>query len=150
MQNNKHLKFKAEGSPFNLEFPGADTTPKTNITPLTEALFKQKLNKTDFMARLLKERSFRVYFKKSVIGTAEESYCVLMRTKKGIPAQFSLLLVDGNQKTVPYTSEGPQGYIVYVSTDFNQFWDYLVTTVAELPENYATSCTLVDTRIPQT
>lgn len=150
MQNNKRLNFKLEGAPFNLEFPEVTSTTQSSSSRLTESIFKKKLNREDFKAKLISERSFRVYYKKTAIGTpAEASYCALVRTKNGIPAQFALVLVKGNKKHVEYTADGPVGKILYASPSFNQFWEYLITTISGLPENYATSCILLDSRIPQ-
>lgn len=147
MQNNKRLQSKLGGSPFTLDFPEVDPTPRTSPTPLKEEVFKKKLNREDFKSRLIKEGSFRVYYKKNALGGASESYCALVRTKNGIPAQFALVILKGNKKKVEYTSEGPSGKIISAYPNFNQFWDYLVTTVAGLPENYAMSCVLKDSRI---
>lgn len=150
MQQPKHLNRKLEGSPFNLNFPEASSTPKTTVHYLTEDVFKKKkLNKEDFRAKLIKERSFRLYYKKSALGTASESYCVLVRTKNGIPAQYVLLLDKGNQKKVTHTAEGPRGKIVYACEAFNQFWEHLLSTVEGLPENYETTYDLIDSKWAQ-
>jgi hypothetical protein len=150
MQQPKHLNRKLEGSPFNLNFPEASSTPKTTVHYLTEDVFKKKkLNKEDFRAKLIKERSFRLYYKKSALGTASESYCVLVRTKNGIPAQYVLLLDKGSQKKVTHTAEGPRGKIVYACEAFNQFWEHLLSTVEGLPENYETTYDLIDSKWAQ-
>lgn len=149
MQHPKYLNRKLEGSPFNLTFPEASSTPRTNVTYLNEGIFKKKLNREDFKALLIKERSFQVYTKRSALGLVAESYCVLVRNKNGIPAQFALVLLKGSKNKVGYTENGPEGKIVFASPTFNPLWDHLVNTVIGLPDNYTMSCTLVDPRISQ-
>lgn len=121
---------------FNLEFPD-----------LVEGFVSQRLNKQDFKTALHQNTSMPVYFKKSV-GKTTHSYCALVRTIKGVPAQYALLVVNGKRDN-PGGVTAEDGKIMYACNSFSQFWDYLVSEIAQLPSNYTTAYKFIDPKLPQ-
>jgi hypothetical protein len=133
-------KLTEETDIFNLEFPDFKNAD------LVEGFISQRLNRQDFKTILHQNISVPVYFKKS-IGSITHSYCAIVRTIKGVPAQYALLVVNGKRDT-PGGVTVNDGKILYASNSFSQFWDYLISELAQLPSNYAPAYKFIDPRLP--